>query len=69
MMSFLRMFDRTGKVLRAGQQRHFSIVGSPSVSAYLMQQHHPVKAQISIKSVIPWLGYRIIESASDEADK
>lgn len=38
MMSFLRMFDRTGKVLRAGQQRHFSIVGSPSVSAYLMQQ-------------------------------
>ncbi|EAA07467.4 delta-1-pyrroline-5-carboxylate synthase [Anopheles arabiensis] len=43
MMSFLRMFDRTGKVLRAGQQRHFSIVGSPSVSAYLMQQARKAK--------------------------
>ncbi|XP_049285690.1 delta-1-pyrroline-5-carboxylate synthase [Anopheles funestus] len=46
MMSFLRALNQTGRVLRFGHQlpkRYFSIVGSPNVSAYLIQQANKAK--------------------------
>uniref|UniRef100_A0A182MCJ1 Delta-1-pyrroline-5-carboxylate synthase n=1 Tax=Anopheles culicifacies TaxID=139723 RepID=A0A182MCJ1_9DIPT len=46
MMSFLRALNQTGRALRYGHQlpkRYFSIVGSPNVSAYLMQQANKAK--------------------------
>ncbi|XP_035896860.1 delta-1-pyrroline-5-carboxylate synthase [Anopheles stephensi] len=45
-MNYLWALNQTGRMLRSGQQlpkRYFSIVGSPNVSAYLMQQANKAK--------------------------
>ncbi|XP_053669219.1 delta-1-pyrroline-5-carboxylate synthase [Anopheles marshallii] len=45
-MSFLRALHQSGRALRIGHQlpkRYFSVVGSPSVSAYLIQQANKAK--------------------------